>query len=278
MNSLNGGILPDDKGKGKAHVPAETTPLLAGSSQSYSLVEPPSGVAVSNRRLRSKLLRVFCFSLLLCLFLFAALALLAWSYASKASSIPPEEIVATTVFFRHPSQVNVIRIDQGTLWVKLEGRLGVDAGSILGISRDPEGDGFFTSIWKSVGRWGVRRLDKVTVRLSPIHITPAYDTSLLLASVVVEDLDVPLNPNPPSDKSWLTDVTLNVAVKPTTNSSALLEFVKGCWTHGAVDVRANVDDVLVKGGALYEQSWRNILQIDLAAVRVPLRFKSTLIF
>jgi len=34
-----------------------------------------------------------------------------------------------------------------------------------------------------------------------------------------------------------------------------------------------VDEVLVKGGALYERSWRNILQIDLAAVRVPLRFK-----
>ncbi|KAM6501143.1 hypothetical protein JOM56_004157 [Amanita muscaria] len=265
--------VPDCKGKSRAPEPTENTPLLASSSHTYSLNEGPSVVAVSNRRLRVKLARVFFLSLGFCFFTFVLLAWLAWSYASTASNIPPEELFATSVVLGNPSNVEILRVEQGTVWLSVQGKLGVDAGNVIGVGRNPKGDGFFTNIWKSLGRWGVSRLGKATIQLSPIHITPEYNTSLGLVSVNVATFDVPLNPDPPPDDSWLTEVTLDVTVQTTKDASAIQHFLHECWARGNIDIRAHMDKVSVKGGALYEQSWRNWLNMDMTKVRVPLRFK-----
>jgi hypothetical protein len=265
---------PDNKGKSRAQEPTENTPLLASSSHSDSLTETPSTVVRSNRRLRSKLLRVFLFSLSFTIFLFVTITLLAWSYAARVSSIPAEELVSTAVVFRYPSHIDVTRAEQGVIWLQVQGKLGVDAGSILGVRRSHEGDGFFTNIWKALGRWGIRRVGKVTVHLSPIHLTPKHDLSPELASVYIADLDVPLNPDPPSDKSWLSDVTINLAVEPTSNTSAILQFMQDSWSRGHIDVRTNLDAVSIRGGGLYQRDWRNMLHATMAKLQVPLGFKS----
>ena len=268
---------PDNKGKSRAQNPTETTPLLASSSNSDSLAETPSSVARGNHRLRSKLLYVFLFSLSFTIIVVISAALLAWSYAARVSSIPPGEVVSKAVFFRYPSHIDVLKAEKGVVWLQVQGKLGVDAGSILGVRRNPEGDGFFTSIWKSLGQWGIRRVGKVTVHFSPIHITPEYNLSLVLASVHIADLDVSLNPNPPTDKSWLSDVTVDLAVHPTSNTSVLLQFMEDSWSRGQIDLRTNSDAVTIRGGGIYEQGWRNLLLFSLTKLRVPLHFKSALL-
>ena len=269
---------PDNKGKNRAaQDPTETTPLLASSSHSDLLAETPSSVARGNHRLRSKLLYVFLFSLSFTIIAAVSAALLAWSYAARVSSIPPEELVSKAVFFRYPSHIDVLRAEKGIVWLQVQGKLGVDAGSILGVRRNPEGDGFFTSVWKLLGQWGIRRVGKVTVHFSPIHVTPEYNLSLVLASVHIADLDVSLNPNPPSDKSWLSDVTVNLAVQPTSNTSDILQFMEDSWSRGQIDVRTNSDAVAIRGGGIYEQGWRKLLRFSLTKLRVPLHFKSALL-
>jgi len=265
---------PDNKVKSRAQAPTENTPLLASSSRSDSLTETPSITARSNRRLRSKLLRVFLFSLSFTVLLFVTITLLAWSYAARVSSIPAEELVSKAVVFRYPSHIDVTRAEQGIIWLQVQGKLGVDAGSILGVRRSHEADGFFTNIWKALGRWGIRCVGKVTVHLSPVHVTPKYDLSSVLASVYIADLDVPLNPDPPSDKSWLSDVTINLAVEPTSNTSAILQFMQDSWSRGHIDVRTNLDAVSIRGGGLYQRDWRNMLHVTMTKLQVPLGFKS----
>lgn len=268
---------PDNKGKSRAQDPTETTPLLASSSHSDSLAETPSSVARGNHRLRSKLLYVFLFSLSFTIIVVVSSALLAWSYATRVSSIPPEELLSKAVFFRYPSHIDVLRAEEGIVWLQVQGKLGVDAGSILGVRRNPEGDGFFMGIWKLLGRWGIRRVGKVTVHFSSIHVTPEYNLSLVLASVHIADLDVSLNPNPPSDKSWLSDVTVHLAVQPTSNTSVILQFVEDAWSRGQVEVRTNSDAVTIRGGGIYEQGWRNLLRFSLTKLRLPLHFNSALL-
>ncbi|PFH51149.1 hypothetical protein AMATHDRAFT_143158 [Amanita thiersii Skay4041] len=260
----------DHKGKRRAQDPSEHTPLLPTASPSYSLTERSTTTRI-NRTLRSKLTYVFLFSFLCCILAFVVIAILAWSYASRASSMSPEELLASSVVFQGPSHINVLNITEAEgIWVRIAGRLGVDAGSVIGVHRDAYGDNFLEDIWKSVGRWGVRRLDKVSVELSTIHITPEYDSSLVLASVNVPPLDVPLTPDPPSDQSWLTDVSIPLRIKPTTNSSTILHFLRESWVHRRVDIRANVQQASVIGGALNEESWRSLLRRALSNIRQPL--------
>ena len=268
---------PDNKGKSRAQDPTETTPLLASSSHSDSLVETPESFeATARRRLRSKLLYVFLFSLSFTIIVVVSAALLAWSYAARVSSIPPGELVSKAVFFRYPSHIDVVKAEEGIIWLQVQGKLGVDAGSILGVNRNPEGDSVLTSIWKSLGRWGIRRVAKVTVNFSPIHVIPEYDLSLVLASVHIADLDVPLNANPPPEKSWLSDVTVDLAVQPTSNTSLILQFMEDCWSRGQINVRTNLDAATIQGGGVYERGWRNLLHFTLTKLQVPLRFKSAL--
>ncbi|KAF8635581.1 hypothetical protein AX15_000231 [Amanita polypyramis BW_CC] len=264
---------PDDKGKNRAQDPTEHTPLLSGSSNSYSPAETTPTTVISNRRLRSKLCYAFLFSFSFSVLTFIAAVLLAWSYAAKISNIPPEELVATSVVFDYPSHVDVLGVEHGAIWLRVQAKLGVDAGAVLGIGRKPNGDNLFTKVWKLLGRWGVRRLDKVTVQMSPVHVTPEHDSSLVLTSVQVSSLDVPLTPDPPPDKSWLTDVTVNLLLEPTHNTSLILQFLQSCWTHGQIDIHASLDAVSLRGGGILERSWRTLLDIELNKLRVPLHLK-----
>ncbi|KAF8639166.1 hypothetical protein AX17_001653 [Amanita inopinata Kibby_2008] len=270
---------PDDKGKARAQDATEHTPLLGASSQSYSSAESPSVAVVARRRLRSKLTCIFLLSLSFCILAFVVITVLAWSYASRVSSMSPEELFAASVVFKGPTHVDVLNVTRHDgIWVRVEGQLGVDAGSIVGIHRDTGEDGLFTDIWKSIGQWGVRRLDKLTVQLSTIHITPEYDSSLVLASVNIPPLDVALTPDPPPDENWLTDVSIPLKISPTTNSSAILHFMRRCWTHGRIEIRANVEKAFLRGGALGENSWRKKVRRMLPDVRLPLHVKSTFMF
>ncbi|KAF7343274.1 hypothetical protein MVEN_01759500 [Mycena venus] len=247
-----------DKGKRRAEVPTERTPLLASSSQSSTQDDPPP--AMVRRRLLSKLTTVFLASLVVSILVCVGLALLAWSYASRASHVSADDILNEGLVFEGPDRVDVLNITwSGGLWVNIEARVGFDAGSVIGVNSSPDGDSFFEDIWKSIGRWGVRSLDRVSVNMSTIYLTSASDTSVVLATIEPTPVVVPLTANPPSDSTWLTHISTPLLIRPTSNVSALIHFT---W-------EALTSEAAPSG----EDSWRSILHNVLSNVRTALRIQ-----
>ncbi|KAJ7025420.1 hypothetical protein C8F04DRAFT_1400596 [Mycena alexandri] len=274
MSPVEDAPQPIDKGKRRAQAeedPTERTPLLASPSSSL-LDDPPPTVA--RRRLLSKLTTVFLASLVISVLVCVGLALLVWSYASRASHVSPDDILDEGLVFEGPDRVDVLNITwSGGLWVNVEGRMGFDAGSVIGVNAAPDGDGILQDIWKSIGRWGVRRLDRVSVNMSTIYLTSQSDPSVILATIEPSPVVVPLTANPPSDSTWLTHISTPLLIRPTTNTSALIHFVREAWREGSAAVKADVGSIDVRGGALREDSWRKILHSQLSNVRTALRIR-----
>ena len=243
-----------DKGKSRAFAlpsdPNERTPLLpdsASTSRSHSPAhnDDQEGLYSASRRrasLVSKLLSVFFVSLSLSVLLFVLLALLAYSYGSGASREAPDALVRRAVVLRGPDKVDFLNISQADgIWLEVGGRVGVDAGAALGVNTQEE-DGLLKDVWKSIGRWGVRRVDRVSVQLSQVSI---YSEHGHLADITIPPLDLPLTVDPPRDHSWLTPMSIPVAIKPTKDVRALARFVRDSWRDGVVNVRATVNETVV---------------------------------
>jgi hypothetical protein len=187
---------------------------------------------------------------------FIVVALLAYSYAARAKAVASDDLLDRAVTVQGPDRLDVLNVtEDGGIWVSLEGRVGVDAGSAIGVNAEDD-DGILSSIWKSIGRWGIRRLDRITIKLTTIHISPQDDHEIILAAVDACPIDLPLTAEAPSDLSWLTKVSVPIFINPSRNASTLIQFVRDCWRDRAVAVRAHVDRVVVQGGALDDTSWR----------------------
>ncbi|KAJ7766322.1 hypothetical protein DFH07DRAFT_915995 [Mycena maculata] len=261
-----------DKGKRRAQDATERTPLLGASSGTLDDSPPPT--SSTSRRLFSRLAAVFLGSFVVSLLVFVALGLLAWSYASRASHASADDLLNEGLVFEGPDRVDVLNITwTGGIWVNVEARMGFDAGSVIGVNVSPDGDGFLQDVWKAVGRWGVRRLDRVSVNMSTIYLTSQSDPSVVLATIEPTPVVVPLTANPPSDSTWLTNISSPLLLRPTHNTSALIHFIREAWRDGSAAVRADVGNVDVRGGALDERSWRNMLHSELSNIRTALRIQ-----
>ncbi|KAJ7450789.1 hypothetical protein FB451DRAFT_1146099 [Mycena latifolia] len=261
-----------DKGKRRAEDPTERTPLLG--SHSSSVEDGPPEPTVVRRRLISKLTTVFLASLIITVLTAVALGLLAWSYASRASNVSTDDILKDGLVFEGPDRVDVLNITwSGGLWVNLEARMGFDAGAVIGVNASPDGDGFLQNVWKALGRWGVRTLDRVSVNMTTISLTSQSNPSVVLATIEPTPVVVPLTANPPSDLTWLTHISIPLLIRPTSNASALIHFVREAWRDGSAAVKADVGHVDVRGGALSESSWRSILHSELSNIRTALRIQ-----
>ncbi|KAF9531125.1 hypothetical protein CPB83DRAFT_809476 [Crepidotus variabilis] len=250
------------KGKQRAVETAATvterTPLLAApstSSQAREDPEAPSSSAQSHRQLRKKLTSIFFISLAVCTVGFASAALLAWSYASRASSLNPDNVLHEDLVFSGPNQVNVLNVSTSGIWLNVQGKIGMDAGKAIGVDSDPL-DGLFRDVWKALGRWGVRKLDKVTVQLSTIKVVPDFDLSETLIYIEMPPVEIPLTTNPPKDHSWLTPISATVHVRPTSNNTLLLRFLRESWTRGSISVRAEIQEAVIRGGTHNSDDWR----------------------
>lgn len=243
-----------DKGKSRALAlsqdPNERTPLLSSSissSRSRSLTDDEEGRILTprtrrNASLLSKLLSVFFVSLSLSAILFILLALLAYSYGSGASREAPDALVRRALVLRGPDRVDVLNISHtGAIWLQVDGRIGVDAGAALRVNTD-EDDSLLKDIWKSVGRWGVQRVDRLSVELSTVSISSEHGH---LADITLPPCTLPLTVNPPQDPSWLTHLSVPVLIKPTKDIGALARFVRDSWRDGVVNVRATVNETSV---------------------------------
>ncbi|KAI0318207.1 hypothetical protein OF83DRAFT_1117182 [Amylostereum chailletii] len=266
-------LLRVDKGKGRATSPepSEETPLLASSSRtSSSDLEPAQP---HRRTCRSVFTTVFLVLLSFSLVLVLLLVFLAWTYAAEASHVSEDEIIQRALVLRGPDSINVLNItDGGDIWVEVGGHIGVDAGAIIGV-KEMGDENVFRDVWKAIGRWGIRRLDDVSVQLSTIDIASIHDPDTPLASIELPPLQLPLNADPPKDSSWLTPVTIPVLVRPSQNGTLWLDFARECWRQGYVAAHASVAHVAVAGGVLNNKSWRSALKIERSDIDVSVRHK-----
>uniref|UniRef100_A0A8H7XTY0 Uncharacterized protein n=1 Tax=Psilocybe cubensis TaxID=181762 RepID=A0A8H7XTY0_PSICU len=260
-----------DKGKARAREPTERTPLLGSTS---GILEDAVESSNSRQRgLRSQLLTVFVASFLICTVGLVLTILLAWSYASRASNLDPQAIIKNNLVFRGPDRIDVLNITkEGDIWLNIRGRVGLDAGSVIGVQSD-ENDNIFTDIWKSIGRWGVRALDVVSVNLTTISISPEYDPTIVLATLDIPPVEIPLSVEPPNDVSWLTPMSQPVRVQISSNHSLLLQFVKNSWKNGVLSVRTSVGQANIQGGSLNSYDWRRRFSSKLSNIRTPLQIK-----
>lgn len=278
MSSHEAPAEPQIIGKGKKRAflePTEQTPLLGGTSQaSPAFIEDASPSTYSNRPLWSKLTTVFLLSFCFCVLGFVLAAVLAWSYAARVAGLTPDLILNKNLVFRGPDYVDVLNITaDGGIWVNVEGRVGLDAGTLIGVEPRAD-DNFMKGMWKTVGRWGVRTLDSVAVNMTTIRIMSEGDRSITLAFVDVAPLQVPLTVNPPTDLSWLTNVSLPIFIKPKANATTLLHFLNQSWQYESFAILANVGQVTVRGGYLGRETWRDKFHGKLSHLRTSFRFKS----
>lgn len=257
-----------DKGKRREPAPTERTPLLESSSQATEDLLTPS----NSHRLRSQLTTVFLVSLSICITFLVIVVLLTWSYASTASHLTPEDIINRHLVFVGPNSVDILNITKdGSIWLNIGGQIGLDAGSAIGIGSDPEDD-LFRDLWKGVGRWGVRRLDRVSVHLSTIAISPEYDLDTTLVAVDILPIELPLTVDPPRDTSWLTHISTPVHLQLTADTAQLFQFLKDSWLRGSLAVSTHVGQATIRGGSL-KFDWRSMFSGKLTNIRTSIHIK-----
>ena len=271
-----------DKGKARAinthndQEPTENSPLLA--SPSY-IIHPDDdnleSADQSNRgSLLSTLTTVFFITLSISILLVLLLLSLAYSYAAKASQLSDNDVLNNGLVFRGPDAIDILNVSHhGDIWLRLDGRIGFDAGAVIGVNPN-YGDDFWLNAWKAIGRWGIRNLDAVSLTLSSINITSKYDPSVQLASIEVPPFQLPLTANPPDDISWLIPMSLPVHINPSHNVSAWIKFARESWRSGYAVAQVTVARADIQGGALRSSTWRSLLRVDKSNVSVGLHMKS----
>ncbi|KAG1737542.1 uncharacterized protein EDB91DRAFT_482590 [Suillus paluster] len=269
------------KGKGKARhsEPSEQTPLLlhhddVAPSQPRATDDEDADLESSSdarQRLWSKLTFVFLASLSFCIIIFLLLALLAYSYAARLSDVSPEDILENALVIQGPYRVSVLNVTaDGGAWIRVQARIGIDAGSILGVNTDDD-EGTFYDMWKSFGRWGVKFLDRVTVDVSTAQIFSQRQA--LLATVDCPPFELPLTANPPYDDSWLSPMSLTLFAIPTRNASDINQFVQDSWHSAAASIHAFIPNVVVSGGSTNKGGWRQMLRLQRSGVQTTLSMK-----
>lgn len=230
-----------------------------------------------HRRLRSQLTTVFLASLSICIILFVILALFSWSYASRLSYLTPEVVINQDLTFVGPNRVDILNItDDGGIWLNVQGQIGMDAGSAIGVESDPK-DSLFRYLWKGVGRWSIQQLDRVSVNLSTITILSENNPQIILVTVDVPPVEVPLTLDPPRDTSWLTHISMPIHFQLMANTSQLFQFLKDSWLHGSLAISANVGQANIRGGSLDMDTWRSIFHGTLTNIQTSIHMKCRLL-
>lgn len=272
---------PCIKGKGKARhpEPSEQTPLLlhhneVAPSQPRATDDENVDLESSSdvrRRLWSKLVFVFLASLSSCIVIFLLLVLLAFSFAARLSDVSPEDVLENALVIQGPYRVSVLDVTaDGGIWIQVQARAGIDAGSIMGADMDDD-EGTFYNIWKSFGQWGVKMLGRVTVDVSTVQIFSQRQA--LLATFDSPPFELPLTVDPPYDDSWLSPLSLTLLVVPTRNASDVNQFVHDSWHSGAASVHASIPSVVVSGGSTNKDGWRHMLRLQRLGIQTQLSMK-----
>lgn len=280
VNSPDSEQQTSNKGKARAinSEPTEHTPLLSTASATASspqhLQDPPNHA----RRICSRLLTVFLVSLSFCIIAVLFIVFIVYSYRARATAVSPEEIIQRALVVKGPDFINVLNTtSDGAVWIEVNGRVGLDAGNVVGVHTEHD-DGLFRYLWKSVGRWGIHQLDRVSINITTVHVASEYNTSDILASIHAAPIEVPLTANPPRDFSWLTPVTIPLLVRPTKDVGTLMRFVRNSWKQGVIDVLTTVDSAQVWGGPIGGSGWRRAFNIKHSDIQTAVHIRRKSLF
>jgi len=267
-----------DKGKQRAPTlePSERTPLLPSTSshtihQSHPHLSPPGQPPRQN--LVRKLLIVFFATLLTCVVVLVLILLFAFSYSSRVSNLTAQDILDRGLFVKGPDRVDVLNATKEGVWIRVDGQVGLDMGRVLRIHPDDK-DLIWTELWKGVGRWGVRKVGRISVELSPITVVPSNEPSVSLAVVTAPAIELPLSSGPPSSLEWLTPVSIPIHIRPTNRTKDLIHFAKECWMSGVIQVFSAINSVHVTGGRMGETGWRGSFGTERSNVSIAIRTES----
>lgn len=270
---------PIDKGKQRAATPepSERTPLLPSSSSHTTHQSRPhlsSPERPPHQNLIRKLLIVFSATLVACVVVLVLILLFALSYSSRVSSLTAQDVLDRGLFVEGPDRIDVLNVTkEDGIWIRVDCRVGLDMGRVLRIRPDDE-DLIWTELWKGIGRWGVRKVGRVSIELSQITVTSRSEPSLNLAVMAAPKVELPLSPDPPSSLEWLTPMTIPINIHPTNRTKDLILFANESWMSGIIQVSTTISSIRVTGGGVHEDTWRGSFGTERSNVSIAIRTKS----
>ncbi|TRM59260.1 hypothetical protein BD626DRAFT_157566 [Schizophyllum amplum] len=273
--SEDGSVSPSriDKGKARATEPSERTPLLRAAhtpSEYHSELDQLHPHPPLWRQLCVRFAYLLALTLLLCALAFGVFAAVAWSYAARAQRVSPDDVLNRGLVFRGPHRVDVLNVTEaGAMYVDVELSVGVDVGAVMDVNSDPD-DNILDRTWKSLGRWGVKRLDRVSVEMGRLSLA---DGDVVLGTLDIPPIELPLTTNPPRGTAWLTTMTTRVFVQPTNKTMDLVHFARRSWKDGFIRLHVDVDTVVVSGGTVGDPSWRRRVHQELNDVSADMKIE-----
>lgn len=270
---------PMDKGKQRAATPepSERTPLLPSSSshtahQPHPRLSPPE--QPPHRNLVRKLLIVFLATLVACVVVLVLILLFALSYSSRVSSLTAQDVLDRGLFIEGPDRIDVLNAtEEDGVWIRVDCRVGLDMGSVFRIRPDNE-DLIWTELWKGIGRWGVRKVGRISIELSRITVASRSEPPLSLAIFTTPAIELPLSPDPPSSLEWLTPMSIPINIHPTSRTKDLVLFANESWMSGIIQVSTAIPSIRVTGGGVHENTWKSSFGAERSNVSITVRTKS----
>ncbi|KAL5478543.1 hypothetical protein ACEPAI_2727 [Sanghuangporus weigelae] len=276
LNGSDGEHSAQRKGKCRAAPEeiSEATPLLGASQPLIQDDDPSASSFRRRRRLIFLLTTVFFTTLGLCFLVVLILFLLTYSYSPKLSNSVRDEVLDRAVVTRGPDRVDVLNATEGSIWVQIDMRVGLDAGTaidvVLEADKGEKVDSGSTAIRRTITRWLAGRLRTVTVSADEASL---FSNDRLIANMTMPTVSVPLTLDAPDDLSWLTNLSFPVLVNVTDNASDLELIAQEAWRSGVLLLSASVRHVHVYGGVKGEDGWRRRLNLTQEIVTIPSRIK-----
>jgi len=269
-----------DKGKQRAATPepSERTPLLPSSSShtihpSHPHLSPPER-RPPHQNLVRKLLVVFLATLVTCIVVLVLILLFALSYSSRISSLTAQDVLDRGLFIEGPNRIDVLNATkEDGVWIRVDCRAGLDMGRALRIHPD-EKDLVWTELWKSIGRWGVRKVGRISIESSGITVASHSEPSLSLALLTAPTIELPLSSDPPSTLEWLTPMSIPINVRLTNHTKDLVLFANESWMSGVLQASVVIPSIRVKGGGVHDGTWRGRFGAERSNVSIGIQTKS----
>ncbi|KAL5514604.1 hypothetical protein ACEPAG_1920 [Sanghuangporus baumii] len=253
---------------------SETTPLLSAPQPLIQDDDPSASSFRRRRRLILLLTTVFFTTLGLCFLVVLILFLITYSYSPKLSNSVRDEVLDRAVVIRGPDRVDVLNATEGSIWVQIDMRVGLDAGTAIDVvlesDKGEKVDSGSTAIRRTITRWLASRLRTVTVSADEASL---FSNNRLIANMTMPTVSVPLTVDAPDDLSWLTNFSFPVLVNVTDNASDLEVIAQEAWRSGVLVLSASVRHVHVYGGVKGEDGWRRRLNLTQEIVTIPSRIK-----
>lgn len=184
-------------------------------------------------------------SLLLCLFV--TIIFTAHSYVAPLLRTDPSLLAQQSIVFEGPSHFNIVNYTSEGLWCELGGAATIDATRTLGLSSHRLTD-------RLVG-WAVRQVGSVTISTSGVQVFSGDD--VYLASLELPSVVLPVSTKTPPP---LTNITVQVLLRPARNIQHIIDFASRSWENGSAVLQVRIAKGVIVGGSR-ANTWRNRIHV-----------------